>query len=318
MSYKVAVVYNFIEKFEMRQPSLKLLKFLASTGRSQLKRQLQDADKETIDDILYGHDVLSLCQAYAKPLIEKTGFIAALKKIVGRKQYFARYDPEVFLNYLKPLQPRAYSIASSQTKYPNQVHLTVAEVAYQFNRRSHTGACSGYLSHLKVGEKLSCWLLPNRYFALPDEYDKDIIMIGPGTGVAPFVGFLQERQQQKASGQNWLFFGDREKQHDFLYQSSFEQFLEQRVLTQLDTAFSRDQSEKIYVQHKIAAAAQQIFEWLERGAYLYLCGDAKRMAVDVEASLIQLLQQQGNMDLAAAKNYLLSLQKQKRFLKDVY
>ena len=172
--------------------------------------------------------------------------------------------------------------------------------------------------NMHKGQHVNCWLLPNKYFALPENNDLPIIMVGPGTGIAPFMGFLQERAHRGAKGQNWLFFGDRESANDFLYREELEAFQKSGVLSRLDVAFSRDQEEKIYVQHKMRDAGKDIYEWLSQGAVFYICGDAKNMAKDVEETLLSILKEHGGMSDEAAAQYLKTMQREQRYLKDVY
>jgi sulfite reductase (NADPH) flavoprotein alpha-component len=304
---------------EIRQPTLKLLKMLGGICSSKtLKTVLETADKKAIDDILYGHDVASLIKRYSRELIPRSDITSKLKSLFGKPQYYPRFEAQLLINYLKPLQARAYSIASSQQAFNDEVHLTVAKVSYEFDERQHKGLCSHYLSDLPLNASLKCWLLPNKYFVLPEDKEQNIIMIGPGTGIAPFIGFLQSRQQQQAQGENWLFFGDRQKQYDFIYQNELQDFLDKGILTRLETAFSRDQAEKEYVQDKLKQAGKDVFAWLETGAVVYVCGDAKYMAKDVEQALVHVIGEHGSMDRGDAEHYLKDMQKHQRYLRDVY
>lgn len=311
------------EHLELRQPTLKLLKILSQIPSSvELKKIINAPKKEAkaaLEDFSYGHDVLSLIEEYSQPPRQKTDFKSRLKAMIGKPEFYPRFDAAVFVNYLKDIHPRAYSIASSNDANPNAVHLTVADVRYERKGRKHNGACSVYLAdRVKVGDTVDCWLRTNKNFALPEDGSKDIIMVGPGTGIAPFVGFLQDRAHHKATGKNWLFFGDRESANDFLYREELEVFQKDGVLTRLDTAFSRDQKEKVYVQHKMAEAGKELYDWLQNGAVFYICGDAKHMAKDVEDTLLAILKEHGGMDAEAASKYLKAMQKEKRYLKDVY
>lgn len=311
------------EHLELRQPTLKLLQILSQIPSSvELKKIINAPRKEAreaLENFSYGHDVLSLVKEYSQPPRPKTDFKSRLKALIGRPEFYPRFDAFVFVNYLKDIHPRAYSIASSNEAHPDTVHLTVADVRYERNGRKHNGACSVYLAdRVKVGDTVDCWLRINKNFALPEDNSKDIIMVGPGTGIAPFIGFLQERAHQKAEGKNWLFFGDRESANDFLYREELEAFQKEGVLTRLDTAFSRDQKEKVYVQHKMAEAGKELFQWLDQGAAIYVCGDAKYMAKDVENTLLKIIAEHGNMSAEAADKYLKAMQREKRYLKDVY
>ncbi|MCS7064585.1 MAG: sulfite reductase subunit alpha [Methylacidiphilales bacterium] len=228
--------------------------------------------------------------------------------------------PEEVLPTFNKAVPRLYSIASSLKVHPNQVHLTVGVVCYHTHGRTKYGYCSGYLAHeLPLGSTTGVYLQPSKHFHLAPP-DRPIIMVGPGTGIAPFRAFLQEREATGATGKNWLFFGDQHAATDFLYGEEFESYRQKGLLTYLHTAFSRDQSEKIYVQHRMLENSRQLWDWLQNGAYFYVCGDAKRMAKDVHETLIQIAQKEGGLDREAAENYVnVTLSKtEKRYLKDVY
>lgn len=219
---------------------------------------------------------------------------------------------------LRPLQSRDYSIASSPLVHPDHVHLTVATVRYAVGDRQHGGVASTFLADR--GETVRVHLRPNHSFRLPAA-DAPIIMIGPGTGIAPFRGFLQERQAAGASGRSWLFFGDRRRATDFLYGDELGAFVESGTLTRLDLAFSRDGAAgdpKLYVQQRMWENSAEIFDWLQDGAYVYVCGDAERMAKDVDAALRGIVARNGGMDDAAAHAYVNDLIKNHRYLRDVY
>lgn len=212
--------------------------------------------------------------------------------------------------------PRLYSIASSLANNDNEVHLTVGVSRYEDeNQQLKEGLFSGYLSNLQIGDKVKFSVSPNRQFKLPKEVNKDIIMVGAGTGIAPFRAFLAKRNEQENSGKNWLFFGDRNFRSDFLYQTEWQDYLSLGVLTKMDVAFSRDQEEKIYVGHKILKQAKELFLWLENGAYFYVCGDKENMAKDVENALLEVVKSQSQIN---PKQYLEKLVEEGRYLKDVY
>lgn len=310
-----------INKLEIRQPTLKLLKLLA--GRSDdipYQDLIAKGKKQDIEDYTYGKDVYSLVKLHTKPLINKTGISAFIEKISsGQQPVYPKFEPQIFINYLKPLHARAYSIASSQSAYPNEVHLTIADVVYKEDGREQKGACSTYLGErIANGDTVKCWPLPNRYFAVPEDGNKSVIMVGPGTGIAPFVGFLQERKARGDSGKNWLFFGDREKANDFLYQEELEAHQASGLLTKLDLAFSRDQEEKVYVQHRMQENGAEIFNWLEEGATFCICGDARSMAADVENTLLTIIEQGKSCDRKGAEAYIKQMKRENRYLKDVY
>jgi sulfite reductase (NADPH) flavoprotein alpha-component len=224
-----------------------------------------------------------------------------------------------FVATLARMQPRLYSIACSQKRHPREVHLTVSVLRYEKNDRSYLGTGSGLLSeHLRPGRALSVFVQRAHGFRLPADLAAQVIMVGPGTGIAPFRAFLQERAAAGAAGRNWLFFGNHRREADFLYRTELEEFAIKRVLSRMDLAFSRDQTNKVYVQHKMLEAAQELWRWLTNGAYLYVCGDAQRMAGDVDLALQQIAVAQGGMDGVAAKNFLAELAKAGRYQRDVY
>lgn len=222
------------------------------------------------------------------------------------------------INFVGKITPRLYSIASAKGEHGNEIHLTIALARHvDENGNAGEGLFSGYLSRLALGGKVKFYISRNRNFKLPHD-DKDIIMIGPGTGIAPFRSFLYERNSRGASGKNWLFFGERNFQSDFLYQSELQDHLSSGLLTRLDVAFSRDQKEKIYVQNRLKEQAAEVFSWLENGAYFYVCGDKENMARDVENTLLAIIQNQGEKTFEQAKNYLENLSDEGRYLKDIY
>ncbi|MEM6999185.1 MAG: assimilatory sulfite reductase (NADPH) flavoprotein subunit [Pseudomonadota bacterium] len=227
--------------------------------------------------------------------------------------------PQALINCLRKIQPRSYSIASSQTEFEEEVHLTVATVEFNAFDRDHLGGCSGYLNRrVEEGTRLRIYVEPNDNFRLPYNPDTPIIMIGPGTGIAPFRAFLQEREAVGAEGHNWLFFGNPHFTQDFLYQVELQKYLASGLLTKLNVAFSRDQANKIYVQDRIREEGATLYEWLSLGAHLYVCGDANHMAKDVHAALLEVVQTHGGLDAEAAVEYLEELRDQKRYQKDVY
>jgi sulfite reductase (NADPH) flavoprotein alpha-component len=248
-------------------------------------------------------------------------------------QYLSENDPFRFLKehsplklplqevcaHFSPLLPRFYSVASSQKVCPDEVHLTVALFHFSHLGEPRLGVASHFLCHLAEHDKtaIPIYVQPCHGFTLPADPNTPIIMIGPGTGVAPFRAFLQERQQAGAKGKNWLFFGERNRSCDFLYEE-FWHSLVQTGLLDLSVAFSRDQPEKIYVQHLMQQEAAEIWKWLQEGAILYVCGDAAHMAKDVDHTLHAIVKAQGGMDDDAAKLYLKQLRSEKRYLQDIY
>lgn len=227
-------------------------------------------------------------------------------------------DPSALLEILEPIVPRLYSISSSPAAHPGELHLTVARSTFKNADGSVGGGlCSTFLCQLPVESQVEFHIHRNQAFKLPAP-ETDIIMVGPGTGIAPFRSFLFERDAQGASGRNWLFFGDQHFVTDFLYQTELQDFLKTGVLHRLDTAFSRDQAEKIYVQHRLLEHAAEVFAWLQNGAVFYVCGARTPMSTDVENTLLRIIGTQGNLDPEAARSYLDELSDNGRYLKDVY
>ncbi|TEW49018.1 assimilatory sulfite reductase (NADPH) flavoprotein subunit [Psychromonas algicola] len=231
----------------------------------------------------------------------------------------ADVDAQTFVDALRKITPRLYSIASAQAEVEEEVHLTVGVVSYDANDKTRTGGASGFLaSRLEEGQKVRVFVEHNDNFRLPASDDTPVIMIGPGTGVAPFRAFMQEREARDATGDNWMFFGDQTFTQDFLYQVEWQNYLKSGLLTKMDVAFSRDQAEKIYVQDRLKENASEVFAWLERGAHLYICGDANRMAKDVHQTLLDIIAEHGQLNTEQAEDYLKSLRSNKRYQKDVY
>ena len=222
-----------------------------------------------------------------------------------------------FVGLLRTMPPRLYSIASSLSAHPEEVHLTVAIVRYEGHGRKRKGVCSSYLAE-RVGDTIPCYLHPNKSFKLPEDSSTPIIMVGPGTGIAPFRAFIEERQATGSKGKNWLFFGDRSKNTDYLYGNEWESYQKDGILNELVLAWSRDQQEKVYVQHKMLEKKVELWSWLQDGASFYVCGDASRMAKDVDQALRTIAQDEGSMSEEDAAAWLKGLQREKRYLKDVY
>jgi sulfite reductase (NADPH) flavoprotein alpha-component len=231
----------------------------------------------------------------------------------------ARISPAELIACLKPISPRLYSISSSPHAHAGEVHLTVAIVRYDTLGRRRKGVCSTYLAERTCEtEPVPIFIQPNKNFRPPRDHDRPAIMVGPGTGIAPFRAFLHERRAHGAKGKNWLFFGDQHAATDFLYQAEIELMLTEGTLTRCDTAFSRDQEERIYVQHRMLEQARELYAWLEEGASFYICGDASRMAKDVDHALHQVIAQAGGKTVEEAAEYVQKLQSEKRYLRDVY
>jgi sulfite reductase (NADPH) flavoprotein alpha-component len=249
------------------------------------------------------------------------------------KEYLATHDPlDILREYREtcvplqelccqfgPLLPRFYSVASSQRVHPHEVHLTVALFTYTHLEEKRFGVASHFLCRLAEKGKtpIPIYVQPAHSFSLPDDPNIPLIMIGPGTGVAPFRGFLQERISSTTKGKNWLFFGERNREFDFFYEDFWQSLVSNRFL-RMDVAFSRDQQEKIYVQHRMLENAKDLWEWLQEGAHIYVCGDAQRMAKDVESTLHQIACQQGNLSQEESKQFFKNMRSQKKYLLDVY
>ncbi len=224
-----------------------------------------------------------------------------------------------FLENLRKLQPRLYSIASSLKAHPEEVHLCIAAVRYSTDGVPHKGVASTFLSdRLALGDTTGIYFHAANHFRLPADLTKPVIMVGPGTGIAPFRAFLEEREATASPGKNWLFFGDQKRACDFLYHDQIIEWVQKGHLTRLDTAFSRDQEEKIYVQTRMMQAASELWQWLEEGAHFYVCGDAKRMAKDVDEALHSIIQTAGGKTADEAAAYVAQMKKEKRYARDVY
>jgi len=286
------------DHFEIKLPSKELVEEIARrSGDQELNGILQAGDKDTLSDYLWGRDLLDLLLQF--PNVE--------------------FSAAEFLALLKPLQHRAYSISSSSKPHPDTVHLTVASVRYDAHGRHHKGVCSTYLADIADPHTpVKVFFTPNNSFRVPSDDSLPMIMVGPGTGIAPFRAFLQERRARKASGNNWLFFGDRNAATDFIYRDEIEAMQAEGVLTRLDLAFSRDQAEKIYVQDRMRQHGAELFAWLEQGGYFFVCGDAYRMAKDVDQALHDVIRSHGKLSEAEAIDYVNHLKKTKRYVRDVY
>ena len=285
---------------EIRTPGKDLIAAVAEAspdgGLADIVRR---DDRDALDSFLWGRDILDLLEENPS----------------------ARFTADELLGLLRPLQSRQYSISSSPLASPDRIHLTVASVRHspEPGARSHGGVCSTYLSdRIADGDLTGIWLQPNNAFSVPEDADRPVIMVGPGTGIAPFRGFLHERAEAGATGGNWLFFGDQHRATDYIYEDELTDLEEKGVLTKLSLAFSRDQAEKVYVQTRMREEAEELYRWLEDGAYFYVCGDASRMAKDVETALLDVIAEQSGGSENAALEYLATLKKEKRYVRDVY
>lgn len=246
------------------------------------------------------------------------GYLESRQLLDLLDEFPAKWAARNLVQALRPLTPRMYSIASSQSAVDQEVHLTLANVAYEYEGEARWGAASNFLARLAEGEKLPIFIEENQRFRLPADNSRDVIMIGPGTGVAPFRAFVQERAAAGADGRNWLFFGNPHFSSDFLYQTEWQRALQDGDLHRLDLAFSRDQTHKVYVQDKLLERAGDLYSWIQGGAHVYVCGDATRMARDVHQALLQIAQREGGLDDAQAKAWLDELAAQGRYARDVY
>ncbi|WP_417345353.1 assimilatory sulfite reductase (NADPH) flavoprotein subunit [Ferrimonas sp.] len=283
------------ETFELTLLHPALVKGWAELAGSAELAQIAD-DGDALKQFIHQHQLLDLARRYpAKP------------------------DAEPLVGLLRKLTPRLYSIASSQAEVEEEVHLTVALVEAERDGEPRLGTVSGaFARRLQEGDEVKVYVEPNQNFRLPESGDTPVIMIGPGTGIAPFRGFMQEREAQGAEGDNWLFFGNPTFTEDFLYQVEWQGYVKSGLLSRISLAFSRDQEHKIYVQDRVREAGAELYQWLERGAHLYLCGDAERMAVDVETALIEVVTEHGGKSREQAEQYLEALRASKRYQKDVY
>jgi sulfite reductase (NADPH) flavoprotein alpha-component len=269
----------------------------AGDSASDLAALTQDASKKKeLDAYLWGREVIDFLFEYRGLQWEASEFAKALRK----------------------LQPRLYSIASSRKAVGEAVHLTIATVRYESFGRSREGVASSYLADRSAGGTVPVFVHTAKHFRLPEDAATDVVMVGPGTGVAPFRAFLQERAATGGSGRNWLFFGEQRRASDFLYEEELMEWQRRGVLAGLDLAFSRDQAEKVYVQHRMRERSAELYAWLEGGAYFYVCGDAERMAKDVEAELVAVVCRESGRSEEAALEYVKALKDAKRYRKDVY
>ncbi|MCF7687201.1 MAG: sulfite reductase subunit alpha [Cephaloticoccus sp.] len=231
----------------------------------------------------------------------------------------AIFTPQEFTVMLRRLMPRLYSIASSPRVYPNEIHLTIAVVRYFTNQRDRVGVCSTFLSDRTEPSATPVPVfVSHSHFGPPEDSTKDCIMVGPGTGIAPFRAFMQDRVALNAPGRNWVFFGDQKRATDYLYEEEWADYLARKQLHRLDHAWSRDQLMKIYVQDRMRENAGELWSWIKGGAHFYVCGDAKRMAKDVDAALHEIIAVEGGMDSVTATDYIKQMKKDKRYQRDVY
>ncbi|AVI66679.1 assimilatory sulfite reductase (NADPH) flavoprotein subunit [Shewanella sp. WE21] len=288
-----------VDKKELTQLYPGLVKAWAELSGSAELLALSE-DKEQVRHFILKHQFADLVTQY--PLSNNSVTLNAAK----------------LLELLRPLTPRLYSIASSQSEVETEVHLTVALVEDERHGSARFGGASHFLASAQEGTQVKVYVESNKHFRLPENPETPVIMVGPGTGVAPFRAFMQERVAQGIKGDSWLFFGNPHFEQDFLYQTEWQQYLKNGDLSRIDVAFSRDQAHKIYVQHRIKEQGQALWQWLQNGAHLYICGDAERMAKDVHQALIEVAVEVGGLNTEAAEAYFETLRSDKRYQKDVY
>ncbi len=261
----------------------------------KLTKLIEDSDK--MREYIHGRDLLDLILDFTP----------------------SNLDPASLMHWLRKIPARQYSISSSYKANPDEVHLTIATVRYHTHGRDRHGVCSGEIAErIQPGDQLNVYVHRNPNFKFPFDDSTPVIMIGPGTGVAPFRGYIEEREELELKGKTWLFFGDQHFRSDFLYQVDWQNWLKNGYLSRMDVAFSRDSAEKIYVQHRMLEKAKELFSWLEQGAHIYVCGDEKRMAKDVHQTLLTIIEQEGKLSSTEAEAFLNQLKQEKRYQRDVY
>ncbi len=287
-----------IEDFDIRTLSAKMMTdWSARSSSEELAQLLESDDRKSLENYIWGRELIDLAIDHPATFTEAPEFVTMLRK----------------------LGARLYSICSSPKAHPDEVHLTVAKVTYESHGRQRGGVCSTYLSdRVNSGETTPIFFQPAAHFKLPTDLSTDVIMCGPGTGIAPFRAFIEEREATNAEGKNWLFFGNPHEETDFLYREQLQAQSEAGVLTNLDLAWSRDGEEKVYVQDKMRENGADLWKWFQGGAHFYICGDAKRMAKDVDAVLHGIAEEHGGLSEEAAKDYINQLKKEKRYQRDVY
>ncbi len=289
-----------LRNYVITTPSKQFLEAIAARteGESVIRELMADPlRKDDLAKYIYGMEVIDFLLAHPSIRFTAAEFVATLRK----------------------LQPRLYSISSSQQLHADEVHLTIATVRYESHGRQRKGVASAFLAErAEHPAPVPLFFHSAKHFRLPEDPSLPVIMVGPGTGIAPFRAYLQDRQASGATGKNWLFFGDQKADYDYLYQEELERWHKDGLLNQLHLAFSRDQAEKIYVQHRMLENAAELYAWLEEGAHFYVCGDASRMAKDVDAALHKVVEQAGGKTPVEASEYVEKLKKSKRYKRDVY
>ncbi|WHX69209.1 assimilatory sulfite reductase (NADPH) flavoprotein subunit [Peribacillus frigoritolerans] len=289
---------SLISDFEITVLTKSLIEQAAQlSGNEDLKELLKPGNEERLKEYREGRDLLDFVRDFGS---------------WGK-------SAQEFVSILRKMPARLYSIANSLSAYPDEVHLTIGAVRYESHGRERKGVCSILCAdRLQPGDLLPIYIQHNENFKQPKNPDTPIIMVGPGTGIAPFRSFIQDREESEAKGKTWLFFGDQHFVTDFLYQTEWQKWLKTGVLTKMDVAFSRDTDEKVYVQDRMREQSGELYEWLQKGAAVYICGDEKNMAHDVHNTLIEIIEKEGNMSHADAQAYLEDMQQNKRYQRDVY
>jgi sulfite reductase (NADPH) flavoprotein alpha-component len=287
-----------LQHYDIQLPSRALVEFFAErSGDSDLQHLVRPENTSALTAYVYGRQSLDFLLTFSQ----------------------VKPTPTEFVRLLKKLQHRAYSISSSLKAHPGEVHLTVATVRYTSHSRDRKGVCSTFLAErVGNGSDIPVFLQPNKNFGVPQDNALPMIMVGPGTGVAPFRAFLEERRALGATGKNWLFFGERHRATDFFYEEQLLAYKKDGFLTRLDLAFSRDQQEKCYVQHRMLENSQALYTWLEAGAFFFVCGDMHRMAKDVDEALHVVIEQARGCSRDQAAAYVTQLKAEKRYVRDVY
>ena len=291
-----------LNKFIIHRAGKKFLSAVAKKVKKGKDKEYLEkilGDREQVDKYLFTRDYIDILDEYP-----------------------VHFKPQEFIETLSPITPRLYSISSSPKSHPREVHLTIAIVKYSNFERDRFGLATGDLTNrIEVNKtKIPVYIQPTREFVIPEDNTKDIIMIGPGTGIAPFRAFLEQRIEEKAEGRNWLFFGEIHEKSTFFYRDEWFEAMKKGYLQKLTTAFSRDQENKIYVQHRLLNNSKKIWEWLQGGSYFYVCGDKKYMAKDVHAALIEIAQEEGKLKKEDAEKYVNQtlMKDEHRYLRDVY
>ncbi|MFC0210911.1 assimilatory sulfite reductase (NADPH) flavoprotein subunit [Paenibacillus chartarius] len=287
-----------IEHFEITTLTKPLLEKLAPlAANKEALELLQAGNEEQLKAYIHGRDLVDFVSDYGPLQGSAQDVVSLLRKIPAR----------------------LYSISSSQAANPEEVHLTIGALRYEAHGRERSGVCSIYCAErLQSGDAVSVFVQNNANFKMPEDPSTPIIMVGPGTGIAPFRAFMQEREEIGATGESWLFFGDQHFVTDFLYQTEWQRWIKDGVLTRMDVAFSRDTDQKVYVQHRMQQHSKELFAWLQKGAAVYICGDEKNMAKDVHRTLLEIIETEGGMSREQAEQYLAAMQQNKRYQRDVY